>query len=341
MKREPALVLASGLERMTGSGMSLGQALRVTACQGGQLGREARAVSRDIERGRSLAQSLGRRYGETVIDKARHAVLEAGERAGNPAAALALLKEDLEQGHEERGHMVSTLAYPALLLVMALGVAFLIQALVSPAIRSMYQALSMAEPSSLDRLELACRTLLWGLPLTVVLASLAYRIPSGRSVALGLLTGLPLVGRALVGSAKARAFATAAMLAGAGLGADRALAFGARASGNPMVSAGLERARRRLAKGHDLAEALGASGLPEAERDRALLGLATAEGKAAKGLDELARLCRREADEALAQLTAWAEPALVLLVSAAVCTTALLLYRPLLQSTAALGTALW
>ncbi len=329
--------------------MTVAQALEVAACQGGQLGREAAAVARGVERGRSLTDTLVGRYGEAVIGYGGRAVLDAGEKAGSPAAALTLVKEDLERRHGDRSRALSTLAYPALLLAMALAVAFLVHTLVSPAIRSMYEVLSMTAPSGLDGLELACRAILWGVPATVLAVFGGLMVTSGRSrraattrrLALRLATGLPLVGHVLVGRAKARAFATAAMLAAAGLACDQALAFGARAAANPVVSAGLDRARRRVAKGLDLATALGVSGLDDAERDRAVLGLTMAGGSADKGLAELAEICRHEADRSLARLAAWTEPTLVVLVSATVCATALLLYRPLLGSASALATTAW
>ncbi len=192
------------LASMLHSGLSLLSALRTVAEQARRV--RAAAVWHDvadrIEQGATFAGSLaaqGAVFSEHVIQLVR-----VGETSGNLDAALRSCAEHLERARQLRLTVVNALAYPAIVTLLAIGVASFMVLGVIPKIQKYLggrgRALPAITQSLLDVADLVQTYLPYigvGLLATVLALIFIYRWPPGRLVMDTIFLRIPVIGGVL------------------------------------------------------------------------------------------------------------------------------------------------
>lgn len=165
---------------------------------GGRDGAVLQRMHRALQAGSPLAAALP----PAAFPPEVRATIAAGEASGQLPLLLNRLAEVLEAEVALRARLVSTLAYPCLLLLIAIGVILAMLVLVVPQIAAQISSSGVPLPR-ITRLVIATAALVgrwWALGLALPLAALALlllwrRRPANRRRVDAALLGLPLVGR--------------------------------------------------------------------------------------------------------------------------------------------------
>ena len=263
------------------------------------------------------------------------AMVEAGERGGFLDEVLAELGSFLEHQAERRSTVIGNLIYPAILILVGLGIVIAALVFFVPQFETLFDG---AELPPATRLLLAMSAVATnGWPYLLVLAVglgigwWTFRERPGFRRRLAILQRrLPIAGD-LVGSlAVARFTRMLGTLLGNGIPMLAAMRISRDAAGNPLLEEAIESAADAVGSGETLAGPLEASGLFEEDVIEMI-----AVGESANALPTVlvgvARKAEKRADRILETLLKLLEPALLLVLASAVVFIFLALVLPMMQ----------
>ncbi|MBL8300060.1 MAG: type II secretion system inner membrane protein GspF [Rhodanobacteraceae bacterium] len=263
------------------------------------------------------------------------ASIAAGEQSGRLSTVLERLADYAESRDALRQQMLTALAYPLLLTLVAVCVVTGLLVYVVPQIvgvfTSMKQQLPLPTTVLIGLSEFVKR---WGLLLfgafvaLLFAARFALRRDAVRMTWHRWLLRLPLVGKLTRASNTARAARTLALLSASAVPLLDALAISAQVVPNLPMREALRRAAHKVREGGAFSRALADSGYfpPVAVR---LIASGERSGQLERMLDEAAAHQARELDRWLAVLTAVLGPAVILLVGAMVLFIVLAILLPI------------
>ncbi|MBL8747920.1 MAG: type II secretion system F family protein [Planctomycetes bacterium] len=249
------------LSFMLRTGITLLGALRVLADQGtGPSSRIWRAVGEDVRGGGTLAEALAR---QRCFSRLTCSLVDVGERSGNLDHVLARAAEAMARRRQTRTQVVTALAYPAIVVVLAIAtVAFLVISVV-PKLAKFLAGLGRQLPPSTQLLvDIANGVhahLFTGILVLLGLIAafvLVWATPRGRRGIEAALLRVPIVGRILaLASVSAFAHNTSLLLA-SGVRLTSALTVVQPLLALHLVRHRVGRARERVVQGSALAESL-------------------------------------------------------------------------------------
>lgn len=315
--------LARDLATVVSTGVALGEGLRDIATQANPTHRELLThVVDDVERGRTLADSLAR-CGARFPDQFLAAV-RAGERSGTLEQVLNRLAEFLEWRAALRSSLIPALAYPAGLLLAALGLILLVALYLVPKIAAPMRS-SQTKLPWVTEVTLAVSDGLasYGPLLGALLAAVAVgyviarRFETGRRAIDGAILNIPIVGGLVQKAAGADFASSLGTLYRAGLPFPESLELIARSTSNRAMSARVADVREDVLTGITLAEAVRRRlQLPPLVGRQISMGEHT--GTLDKSLDRIAAQLERDLRLGLKRLVAIAEPAALCFAGAGV-----------------------
>lgn len=341
-RRQPRLgaggrvLLTRQLATLVGAGLPLDEALAALA--DGVEGRArvlAMALRARVREGATLASALGDFPG--TFDALYRGSVAAGEQSGHLAPVLLRLAQHLESREALRRRLIGALAYPALLLLVALLVVAGLLLYVVPEVTAVFLRSGQALPLP-TRLLLGISRVLgtqayWAGPLLLLAAAAlagGWRRPGFRHWRDARLLALPWLGRLLTAIDCARFARTLALLGASAVPLLQALRLATDTVGNSLIRASLERAAVQVRAGAPLAQAL--------SRDTrfppvALRMIASGErvGRVDSMLDEAAAQLERELDLTASVAMATLGPAVILLVGALVLFIVLAILLPIFE----------
>jgi type IV pilus assembly protein PilC len=271
------------------------------------------------------------------------ASLMAGERSGSLEAVIRRYV-----GYEKvigaiRRRTISALIYPAILVVMMLGLIGIVVLRVIPAFSSFYANFDRELPL-ITRVLIAVSkglgTYLWLLaPLAiaggVALAGWA-RKPTHRARLERLVLSLPWVGPQVRKFATSQAARTLATLLGGGLPLVNGLQITARSLSSRHFAQELEQIRERVQEGQGFAAAMAARGtFPDVAVKMIEVGEST--GALQEMLNSLADFYDEEIETAVARFITVIEPALLVVMGVVIAGVVLALYMPLFELSSVAG----
>ena len=292
-------------------------------------------VHAGVVEGRRLADSMAR--APKSFPPLYRAMVAAGESSGSLPTILDRLAALLERQAEIRGKLITALAYPTILAVVALGVVTALMMFVVPQVVEQFDTVGQELPL-LTRVVITLSDLLVGywwvmaLVLGVVGAGIAYalRDPALRLSFDTALLRLPLLGRLLRDLHAARMARTLSTMVASRLPLLEGL----------TLTAGTIHNRRLRVASDEIVEAIRSGGSLSAAMRRAnvfppLLTYLAASGEAAGRLDEMleraADYLEREFDRFTATALSLLEPAIIVLMGGIVATIVLSILLPILQ----------
>lgn len=194
-------------------------------------------------------------------------LVEAGEASGSLSGVLTALAADLERQQASRAAVRGALAYPAFLMLAAIGTVGVIGAVLLPAMAPLFENAGQKPPAvigwllSTQQFFSVYAPLVGGAFAFAVLAlAQAYRQETVRRSWHGLLLALPLIGPLLQQAELGRFGRSVSTMLIAGVPILDALGIARRAQSNTAFAASLEPAVDPVAKGSGLADALRLSG---------------------------------------------------------------------------------
>ena len=292
-------------------------------------------VRNEVESGSSLSDAL---YSEPeAFPSVYCAVIAAGESAGDLSGVALRLADFLEARHALQLKIITALAYPAIVCIVALLVVGGLLIYVVPQVVSVFEHTKTQLPL-LTRLMIGISSILrenWWLLLLVALSGFwgirqLWRQPAFRARADRRILGLPIIGSTWLAIDTARAASTLAMLVTAGVPLLQALDTVRKTLSNKALQLDMAQVGDDVREGVRLSRALARS-----ERFPPLLvqlidnGEAT--GKLAEMLEHAARTQQSEVERRLMLLTSLLEPIMVLTMGLFVLLIVLAVMMPIIE----------
>jgi len=277
-----------------------------------------------VRHGTSLSRAMMETDG--VFPPMASAMAEAGEASGKLDESLSRLAETLDRAEALRQTIVSSLVYPALLLIIAVGVILVMLLFVVPQFEDLFSDAGAKLPF-MTQMILAASHLVksYGLIgcLTMVVAGIAtarwIKQPRIRRRVDRRLLDLPLLGAVLRKAETARFARTLGSLLNGGVPLPAALTIAQRSLSNVHMAEAIDRVSSGLKQGGGLSGPLAATGLfPPI----AMSFLRTGEETAQLGLmlNRLADVLDREVRTAIQRLISVMTPAITVLMGGVVAT---------------------
>lgn len=325
------------------AGVGAGEGLRLLAeeVQDDEARSLLTGMAEQLEQGIPLAEAIRNsgRFPEHVAG-----LVDVGERSGHLEEALQSLARNCEERSRMERQIRSALLYPAILLLMMLGVIVILLTQVLPVFDEVYASLGgqltgvagglLALGQGLDR----------AMPVLCVLLALAAAFLAAFAVSGQFRENvLAAWGRRMGNCGVSRSLHTArfaqalAMGLSSGLPVEDAmsLAMALQRSSSP-AQAPCANCRSLLEKGTGLADALRQAGLlPSASCRMLALGLRSGNGDTV--MEEIARRLSREAEDELEAKIGYVEPALVIVTSVLAGAILLSVTLPLMHIMSAIG----
>ena len=325
------------LSTLLGVGIPLVEAIDTIHAQ--HRGRFAAALLtlRDrIAAGASLADAM--REQPDVFDELAASIAEVGENAGTLDTALERVAEFKERSAAFKNRLATVLMYPAIVLVMALGVSVLLMTLVVPNLLNAIVEAGRPLPLPTRVVKFASDWLVhrwWVLLLAVsavvIAARLVLRTPRGRLAWHRLVLRVPVAGDLARKQAIVRLCVVLSTLLRSGLVFVRSVQIARRTTTNLVLAGALDRCEAAVGAGRDIAEALAETGAfpPVVVR---VFSVGQQSGRLEEMLDRLAADYDRQVTAAAQRLTAVLEPLLILGLVVLVGFIALATLLPMLEA---------
>jgi type IV pilus assembly protein PilC len=265
------------------------------------------------------------------------ASLLAGERSGNLDAVLRRYVEYAKVIATVKSKTRSALIYPAILVILALGLVSIIVLKVVPAFADFYTSFG-AELPLVTRIILAISNFLRSQFLLVLVVAVGAVVgfitwvkqPGQQARADRMILKAPVVGPIAAKFATSQMARTLATLLGGGLPLVNALEIAAKSVGNQYMAAQLGIVNTRVREGESFATALEARGVfPEVAVKMAEVGEST--GALQEMLNTVADFYDEEISVNLERFVTLVEPALLVFMGLVIAGLLLALYMPLFQ----------
>ncbi|WP_085808504.1 type II secretion system inner membrane protein GspF [Sphingomonas sp. TZW2008] len=292
-------------------------------------------VHAGVVEGRRLADAMARE--PKSFPPLFRAMVAAGESSGTLPAILERLSLLLERQAEIRGKLLTALAYPTILAVVALGVVAALMIFVVPQVVEQFDTVGQALPL-LTRIVIGVSDILvgwWWLMLLVLGAMVAGFVVALRQPPIRLafdswLLRVPLLGRLLRDLHAARMARTLATMVASRLPLLEGLSLTAGTIHNRRLKLASDEITAAIRGGGSLSAAMRRTGVFPP-----LLTYLAASGEAAGRLDEMleraADYLEREFDRFTATAMSLLEPAIIVLMGGIVATIVLSILLPILQ----------
>jgi type IV pilus assembly protein PilC len=218
-----------------------------------------------VEGGESLDNALAR-MGDR-FPRVYSAVIRAGERSGNLPAVLSMMTEYSRRAVDLRSHVRASLVYPAVVLVVALGILAGMLIYVVPVFGRVFQDFGARLPWP-TRMWLALSKSVqmnWPMWITgicgsvilvTVLWKMARRTEGGRLFTDRIVFRIPVFGKIARTDALARFCHTLGLLLGGRVPVEDALLLSGAATGNMVLARAAEQALGHVRNGESLSESL-------------------------------------------------------------------------------------
>ncbi len=320
---------------MIDSGLPLIQCLNIMSEQQEHKGfKQVLAVVReDVEAGATLADSMGKH--PRTFDTLFVNMVAAGEAGGILDIILRRLAVFVEKAAKLKRAVLGASIYPAVVILVAIVVIFVIMLWVIPVFATLFEGLNASLPLP-TRIVMGTSSLIaqFIIPiiavfvLTIVGFRYYYRTDGGRLVIDRTLLALPVMGTVLKKIAIARFSRTLSTLLVSGVPILEGLTITAGTAGNVVLENALLRARREVSEGKTLAEPIKKTGIfPPMVTSIVAVGEQT--GELDQMLDKLADYYEEEADEAVAGMLALLEPVMIVVLGVVIGTIVVSMYLPI------------
>lgn len=298
-------------------------------------------IREDVEGGALLAHALKRN--PTVFNEFYRSMVEVGETTGRLDESLTQLAVYLDKQAQLRAKIFSGLAYPAMLLAVALIVLVFLLIWVVPLFSGLFQ--DMGE--SLPWLTQVVIDLAEGVRdhfflLAAFGGSLGMGIrwflknPKSRQAIDGWLLGVPLLGSVIQKAATVRFSRTLGFLVRRGVPLLSALGVAGTVTGNKIFEQSIKLAAIAIQNGRPLSETLRAGQVfPTMVPQMIKVGEST--GSMDVMLEKIADLFEQEVDRTVATLTSVLEPFIILVVGCGIALVVIAMYLPIFSIGSVIG----
>ncbi len=293
------------------------------------------AIRRDVEGGCTLADAL--RKHPKIFDDLYVNMVEAGEAGGILNTILNRIALFIEKANRLKKKVKGAMIYPVAIVLVAIIVVAVLMIFVIPVFAELYGSMGQALPAptqiciNISNFFVAYWWLMLAVGVGIVTAiKLYYKTPQGNFNIDGILLRMPVIGDLLRKVAVARFSQNMSLLLSSGVPILDGLAITGRTAGNKVVEKAIMDSRLSISKGNTVAEPL-----RESKIFPPLVCQMVAVGESTGGLDgmlrKVAELYEEEVDDAVNNLTAMMEPAIMVVLGVILGGLVVAMYLPIFQ----------
>lgn len=320
VKAQDLVLFSRQLALLTDSGVGIIQSLELLAEQ--TTNRRFRQVLEDVvvdlRGGSSLSAALTKH--PRVFSQLYSRMVAVGEQTGELSIILRSMSDHIEREAAAMAKLKSALTYPAIVLVLAIMVIYILVEVALPPLMNIFQSFNTQLPLP-TRVMLAVVNFgdAYGLYVLLALVALAFlaflyiRSAAGRYQFDRLLLRLPIIGRLILLTELARTCRTLSLLFRSGLPLPEVTALTRRASGNRVIEVALADVEQDMIRGEGLSKPMSKHSvfLP-------LMVAMTRVGEEVGNLDQtlmtVAQNYEVEADDRMRTALSLIEPAMIILL---------------------------
>jgi type IV pilus assembly protein PilC len=337
------VVFMRQMATMVGAGLPLTRALEIMVQQAENplFRRILGNVLSSIQSGKTLADSF--RAEEDVFDDITINLIEAGEESGNLEIILEKLAVELEEKNALGSKIKSALIYPAIILLVIIGVVLLMMFVLVPAMSEIYSDFDAELPFVTTLLMGMSEFFInyWWAVLTVLLVLIVggkYYLDTskGKRNFDKLILKVPVLGKIITKMQVSQFTRILGLLLGSGLPIIKAIELTAQSLSNEMFRDTLMEAKDEVEKGGPLA-------IPIARSDyfpllvSSMIAVGEETGEMDAVLEKVSQYYKDEVDEATSNLSTILEPLFLILMGGAIGFIAMAVYMPMFQLSSAIG----
>lgn len=331
------------LATMIDAGLPIVQCLDILGQQSESklLRKTVTTVRKDVEGGSTLADAL--RKHPKIFDDLYVNMIEAGEAGGILNTILNRVALFIEKANRLKKKVKGAMIYPCAIVGVAVLVVAVLMIFVIPVFAELYGSMGQALPAptqiciNISNWFVAYWYLLIAAGVGITMSiSAYYKTPPGRMQIDGMLLRMPIIGDLLRKVAVARFSQNMSLLLSSGVPILDGLAITGRTAGNKVVERAIMEARISISKGNTVAEPL-----RESKIFPPLVCQMVAVGESTGGLDtmlkKVAELYEEEVDDAVNNLTAMMEPAIMVVLGVVLGGLVVAMYLPIFQMGSLVG----
>ncbi|MFQ6104719.1 MAG: type II secretion system F family protein [Candidatus Glassbacteria bacterium] len=286
-----------------------------------------------VETGTSLSEALAR-YPK-VFSNLYMSMVSAGEAGGVLDVVLDRLAVYLEKSHALRRKVKGAMAYPLLVMVIAILVTLFLLTFIIPSFARLFISSGMTLPMptqiviAMSNFLLAkWHYILLSLFLIILILRKSYKTDAGRLRIDRFLLQIPQIGSILLKSSIARFTRTLGTLIESGVAILDALEITANTSGNKVVQDGILATKRSIEQGDTITEPLKKTGVFPTMVVQ-MIGVGEKTGDLDRMLAKIADFYEEEVDVAIAALASIIEPVMIVIMGILVGGMVIAMYLPI------------
>ena len=325
------------LATMIKAGVTLGNALNILVDQtkNPRLADSIRRIKMAVDGGFSLSGALRTR---AEFNTLMVSIVSAGEEGGKLDESLDRLATFLERQDELRRKIVSAVTYPAVVILFAVFILYILVTVVMPRFSQVFRGLNVPLPTLTIQVFNFSEWMaeFWYIPLLAILlfgivVSMLAKNKDTKPAMDALKLKLPLVGDIFFKSAMARSNRTLASLVDSGVPILKSLEMTAEVTDNAVIGKAYTSLRDAARKGASLGDT--AKNIPVFPVMIAhMMKVGEETGQLETMLDKVAGWFEMELDEKIKRLTSILEPVLIIFVGGIVALVALAIFTPIVTA---------
>jgi len=325
------------LATMIKAGVTLGNALNILVDQtkNPRLADSIRRIKMAVDGGFSLSGALRTR---AEFNTLMVSIVSAGEEGGKLDESLDRLATFLERQDELRRKIVSAVTYPAVVILFAVFILYILVTVVMPRFSQVFRGLNVPLPTLTIQVFNFSEWMaeFWYIPLLAiflfgVVVSMLAKNKDTKPAMDAMKLKLPLVGDIFFKSAMARSNRTLASLVDSGVPILKSLEMTSEVTDNAVIGKAYTSLRDAARKGASLGDtAKNISVFPVMIAHMMKVGEET--GQLETMLDKVAGWFEMELDEKIKRLTSILEPILIIFVGGIVAMVALAIFTPIVTA---------
>lgn len=325
------------LATMIKAGVTLGNALNILVDQtkNPRLADSIRRVKLAVDGGFSLSGALRTRAEFSTL---MVSIVSAGEEGGKLDESLDRLATFLERQDELRRKIVSAVTYPAVVILFAFFILYILVTVVMPRFSQVFRGLNVPLPTLTVQVFNFSEWMaeFWYIPLLAVLlfgvaVSMLAKNKDTKPAMDAMKLRLPMVGDIFFKSAMARSNRTLASLVDSGVPILKSLEMTAEVTDNAVIGKAYTSLRDAARKGASLGDT--AKNIPVFPVMIAhMMKVGEETGQLETMLDKVAGWFEMELDEKIKRLTSILEPVLIIFVGGIVALVALAIFTPIVTA---------
>ncbi|TFC47119.1 type II secretion system F family protein [Cryobacterium shii] len=328
-------IMSRQMATMTSAGLSLLRTLNILSEQteNKELARILTSIRNDVETGISLSESMGKH--STVFPPIMINLVKAGETGGFLESSLNSVAGNFESEGKLRDTIKSAMAYPTIVLIMAVVAVIGMLTFIVPVFEKMFKGFGGELPAPTMVLVVLSKAMVWLLPVLVV-GGTAFAVWWGknkntervRKVVDPLKLKLPVFGPLMTKLAIARFTRNFATMIGAGVPILQSLNIVGETSGNWVIESALRKVQESVRQGKSIAGPLSLEPIFPAMVTQ-MIAVGEDAGALETMLSKIADFYDQEVQATAEQLTALIEPLMIAFIGVVVGGMIVALYMPM------------